>query len=151
MTNRKKKGMQQVEKRCQAESCSGASATSRGESSKKNSAPEVHPQAKVGQGSSLVLMRTPSMTLPLIQLRKPSAFWLRAYKAGKQGQDKKELSALQKEKSVKFISLCSLEASSFCHALDILTHCYLSLCWKKTLQGTVFSEYVLGCSQHSFL
>lgn len=98
MTNRKKKGMQQVEKRSQAESCSGASATSRGESSKKNSAPEVHPQAKVGQGSSLVLVRTPFMTLLLIQLRKPSALWLRAYKAGKQSQNKKELFALQKEK-----------------------------------------------------
>lgn len=88
------------------------------------------------------------MTLPLIQLRKP-AFWLRAYKAGKQGQDKKDPSALQKEKSVKFINLCSLEASSFCHALGILTHCYLSLYWKKTLPGTIFSEYVLGCGWHS--
>ncbi|XP_057626272.1 interferon-inducible protein AIM2-like [Chionomys nivalis] len=46
MTNKKKKGTQQVEKRSQAENCSGASANSRGESSEKNSAPEVCPQAK---------------------------------------------------------------------------------------------------------
>ncbi|XP_075843680.1 interferon-inducible protein AIM2 [Microtus pennsylvanicus] len=46
MTNRKKKGTQQVEERSQAENCAGASATSRGESSKKNSSPEVRPQAK---------------------------------------------------------------------------------------------------------
>lgn len=64
MTNRKKKGMQQVERRSQAESCAGVSASSREESSKKNSAPEVHLQAKVGQGSSLVLMRTPCYDAP---------------------------------------------------------------------------------------
>lgn len=46
MTNRNRKGTQQVEKRSQAENCSGASATSRGEPSEKNSAPEVRPQAK---------------------------------------------------------------------------------------------------------
>ncbi|CAH6789530.1 interferon-inducible protein AIM2 [Phodopus roborovskii] len=46
MTNTKKKGTQEVEERSKDENCSGASATSKDEASKKHSAPEVCPQAK---------------------------------------------------------------------------------------------------------
>lgn len=45
------------------------------------------------------------------------------------------MSALQKEKSLKFISVHAQEAPNFCHALDIITCCYVNLYLKKTLPG----------------
>lgn len=143
MTNTKKRGTQKVENRSQAENCSAASATRSDNDFKEQAATEVCPQAKVASDTLI--------TIPLLQHSKPSVLYLWAYKSGKPGYDRRDMSALQKEKSLLFISVHAQEASNFCHALDMITCCYVNLSLTKTLTGTFFSEYVSGCSQHQFL
>lgn len=45
------------------------------------------------------------------------------------------MSALQKEKSLQFISVHAQEVFNFCRALDIITCCYVNLYLAKTLLG----------------